>query len=123
MVKLNYLTKKCCVTVAAGDPLRILSLFFITILLIVIKACLLFVSKDVIVLGTLEGGGGFCCGGGRFTTISKVVCEVGRGTNKLTDVYILSAVILIIISAAIDVCTNVRKRLGRECPSSVDMCD
>lgn len=114
-----YLNTKCTVTVAARRPVGIVDLFFITILLIVTKACLLFATNDVTILGLLQGARKFCCRGGRFVTMSAVVCQVGRGTTKLTDVYVLSAVIVIVISAAIYVFINLSSRVGVLCPCRV----
>lgn len=103
---------------AARSPVRTVFVFLLTIVLIVTKACLLFATKDVMVLGLLQGGGGFCCGANGFVDISNVVCHVGRGTTNLTDVYVLDAKILLLLSVAISLCFKVNSVVIGQCPFS-----
>lgn len=85
----------------------------------VLTACLLFVTNSIAFYGVVRGGGKCCCGAGRFVSLSSVVCHVGQGKTKLTSVYVLSAVILIVMSSAADLCLDVRRNLGLQCPGSI----
>ncbi len=89
--------------------------------MIVIDACLLFVTNSIIFYGYLRGGGGCCCGGGRFISISSVICQVGQGNTKLTSVYILLAVILIVVSSATYLCFNTRSTITTQYPGDVGL--
>ena len=108
-------------TKAASHANRVLSLFFVAVLLVIVGTYLLFISGSIVILKALRKNKKFYYNKKHFAAVSGMIYRMKQNAGGLASICVLSTMVLVVVSTTVSMYAGMEGELKQRYPSDISV--